>query len=170
MAEGDVRELCPACGLPKTVFEPYKDKVAEGRRSLIDLHVHPIVVHFPPVFAIAIAAGLFLAGWVGEPWRGNLLGAVELSIVLMPASLLAAFASGLFDGKLRFKKATTPLLIHKMIAGGIFFGLSLVILGLWAVARFDYSGIMMAMAAVSLGCNTYLGRVGATLMDATLPG
>jgi O-antigen/teichoic acid export membrane protein/rubredoxin len=170
MAEGDVKDLCPACGMPKTVFEPYKEKVAERRKNLINLHMHPIVVHFPPVVATAIVGGLFLASWVGEPWRGDLLGAVELSILFMPASLIAALASGLFDGKLRFKKVTTPLLIRKMIAGGIFFGLSLVIVGLWGLARFDHAGIMMALGASCLGCNTYLGRVGATLIEPMLPG
>ena len=170
MEEGDMKDLCPACGLPKTVFEPYKEKVAEGRKKWIDLHIHPIIVHFPPVFAVAIVGGLLLAGRVGDPWRGDLMGAVELSILLMPVSLLAALVSGLFDGKLRFKKTKTPLLIHKMIAGGIFFGLSLVILGLWAADRFDHSGTMVVLSAACLGCNTYLGRVGATLMEAVLPG
>jgi len=170
MAEGDIKDVCPACGLPKTVFEPYQEKVAERRKKLIDLHLHPIIDHFPPVFALAILGGLLVANQVGEPWRGDLMGAVEVSILLLPASLLAALASGLFDGKLRFKKVTTPLLIRKMIAGSIFLGSSLVIFGLWAFGRFDHTGIMMLMGAIGLGCNTYLGRVGATLMDAKLPG
>jgi len=170
MVEGEVGDCCPACGLPKTVFEPYKEKVAPQRKKWIDLHIHPIVVHFPPVFAIAILGGLFMEGWVGEPWHADLMGTVELSILLMPASLIAALASGLFDGELRFKKVSTPLLVHKAIAGGIFTGLSLIILGLWVMGRFDHSGIMMFLSAACLGCNTYLGRVGATLMEAILPG
>ena len=170
MPEGKVKDLCPACGLPKTVFEQYKDKVSEKRRELIDLHVHPIVLHFAPVFATAIVGGLFFAGWVGEPWRNNLLGMVEISILLLPISLIIAFASGLLDGKLRFKKISTPLLTKKIIAGVTFFILSLTILGLWVAGRFEYSGIMMAMGMASLGCNVFLGRIGGTLMDATLPG
>jgi hypothetical protein len=170
MAEGDVADSCPACGLPKTVFEPYKEKVSEKRKNLIDLHIHPIVVHFPPVFALAILGGLLFASWVGEPWRANLMGTVELSIVLLPPSLIAALVSGLFDAKLRFKKTSTPLLRRKMIAGGIFFTLSLGILGLWIAARFDHAGIIMLLGVACLGCNTYLGRVGATIMDSILPG
>ena len=170
MAEGDVEDLCPACGLPKTVFEPYKDKVSEQRRKWIDLHVHPIVVHFPPVSAIGVFGGLILSYFVGDPWRSYLLGAVELSILMMPLSVLAALASGLFDGKLRFKKVGTPLLRNKMLAGVACFVLSLGLVALWATSKLDSPILMLALSAGCLACNTYLGRVGARLMDAILPG
>lgn len=170
MEEGDVKDLCPACGLPKTVFEPYKDKVSEARRKLIDLHVHPVVVHFPPVFSIAVVGGLILSYLLGEPWRSTLLGAVELSIVLMPLSLLASLASGFFDGRLRFKKVSTPILKNKMIAGGACFALSLCLFAVWAFSRLDSPLLLLLLAGGCLACNTYLGRVGATLMDAILPG
>ena len=170
MDEGDVTDSCPACGLPKTVFEPYKDKVSEKRRKLIDLHIHPIIVHFPPVLAIAVVGGLVLSFLLGDPWRVKLLGTAELCIVLMPASLLAALASGFFDGRLRFKKVTTPLLRKKIAAGVSCFVLSLILLGLWAVSRFDSPVLMLLVSGGCLVCNTYLGRVGATLMEAVLPG
>ena len=170
MAEGDVEDLCPACGLPKTVFEPYKDKVSEQRRKWIDLHIHPIVVHFPPVSAIGVFGGLIMSYLVGEPWRSYFLGTVEISILLMPLTLLAALVSGFFDGRLRFKKATTPLLRKKIIAGIVCFILSLGIVGLWYGSSFDNPALMLLLSAGCLACNTYLGRVGATLMDAILPG
>ena len=170
MEEDGVKDFCPACGLPKTVFEPFKDKVSESRRKLIDLHIHPVVVHFPPVLAIAVAGGLILSYLVGEPWRSALLGAVELSIALMPAALLAALVSGFFDGRLRFKKATTPILRKKMIAGGTCLVLSLGLFAVWTVTRLDSPALLVLLAGGCLACNTYLGRVGATLMDAALPG
>lgn len=170
MSESDVGDLCPACGLPKTVFEPYKDKVSESRRNLVDLHVHPIVVHFPPVLAIAIAGGLVLSPVLSAPWQASLRGAIELSILLMPLCLLAALASGFFDGRLRFKKVTTPLLRKKMLAGGICLLLSLGLCGVWATTRLDSTGLLLVLSVGCLACNIYLGRVGATLMDAILPG
>lgn len=170
MEEGGVKDLCPACGLPKTVFEPYKDKVSAARRQLIDLHIHPVVVHFPPVFALATVGGLLAAPFAAEPWKAFLLGAVELSIALMPLSLLAALASGMFDGRLRFKKVTTPILRSKLLAGGICFVLSLGLLGVWAATGLERPLPLLLLSAGCLACNTYLGRVGATLMDAILPG
>ena len=42
-----VGEICPACGVPAKMFEPYDDKVSEARRRMIDLHIHPVIVHSP---------------------------------------------------------------------------------------------------------------------------
>ena len=163
-------DLCPACGLPKTVFEPYKDKVSEQRRKLIELHIHPIVVHFPPVSAIGVFFGLLMAQLVGEPWKAYFLGTVEISLLLMPFTVLAALVSGFIDGKLRFKKVSTPLLRKKMLAGTVCLVLSLTITIIGMTDRYESLPVMLALSAGCLACNTYLGRVGGKLMDAILPG
>ena len=170
MAEGDVEDLCPACGLPKTVFEPYKDKVSEQRRKWIDLHIHPVVVHFPPVSAIGVFFGLLAAQLVGDPWRSYFLGTVEISLLLMPFTVLAALVSGFIDGKLRFKKATTPVLRKKMIAGVVCLILSVTLSVIGLTNRYESLPVMLALSAGCLACNTYLGRIGSKLMDAILPG
>ena len=170
MAESDVADLCPACGLPKTVFEPYKDKISEKRRKLIDLHIHPIVVHFPPVSAIGVFGGLVMSFFVGDPWQSYFLGTADISILLMPFTLMAALASGFFDGRLRFKKVSTPLLRKKIIVGMICFVLSLVLTGVWVTSKFANPALLLLIAGGCLVCNTYLGRLGAALMDAMLPG
>ena len=39
---------CPACGFPKTVWAEYTPrKLNPTRKRLLDLHLHPIAVHFP---------------------------------------------------------------------------------------------------------------------------
>ncbi len=56
MVESDLKDRCPACGLPKTVFEPYVSNISSRRKFIIDQHIHPIVVHFPQVFVMLIVA------------------------------------------------------------------------------------------------------------------
>ena len=60
MERSKLGDKCPACGVSATMFEPYDDKLSEKRRRLLDIHVHPIVVHFPQAFAAFLAAaGIF---------------------------------------------------------------------------------------------------------------
>ena len=44
--------VCPACGLPHTVFEPYREKVSAKRLFLLGLDIHPIAITlFFPIFS-----------------------------------------------------------------------------------------------------------------------
>ena len=39
---------CPTCGFPPTVWMDYKPRRIDTKREkLLDLHLHPIAVHFP---------------------------------------------------------------------------------------------------------------------------
>ena len=66
MEGGKLGDKCPACGAPKTAFEPYTDPMAAPRRKMLNLQLHPIAVHFPITFAVAAfvfsLAILFLSG------------------------------------------------------------------------------------------------------------
>jgi len=117
MNESHLKDLCPACGLPKTVFEPYTKKIAARRKFVIDQHLHPIAVHFPQVFLLLALILPVLALIVNDPVRAEMLIIAKWSILVLPFTVLGGLVTGLVDGKIRFKKITTPLLVNKMIAG-----------------------------------------------------
>ena len=47
-------DVCPACGLPRKVFEPYRERVSRNRLRLLNLDLHPIVIHLSQALVIAI--------------------------------------------------------------------------------------------------------------------
>ena len=51
--------VCPACGLPHTVFEPYREKVSAKRLFLLGLDIHPIAIHLSQTF-VAMIPGLMI--------------------------------------------------------------------------------------------------------------
>ena len=168
----DVKDLCPACGLPKTVFEPHQKRISAKRKFLLDQHIHPIAVHFPQVFVFVIIVGILSSFLLNDPWRSDFLAATKLSILALPFAVLAGFISGLIDGKLRFKKLNTPLLVHKMIAGIILQVLSLIIAAIYLVNGLTpYStASILALSVISTGVAIYLGRTGATMFESFMPG
>ena len=60
MKESELQDLCPACGLPKKVFEHYKDRMSPGRRKILGLDMHPIAVHFPQTVLVFLLQALIL--------------------------------------------------------------------------------------------------------------
>ena len=47
-------DVCPACGLPRKVFEPYRERVSRNRLILLNLDLHPIAIHLSQALVIAI--------------------------------------------------------------------------------------------------------------------
>jgi CHASE2 domain-containing sensor protein len=64
---------------------------------------------------------------LSNPFQNQVLITAQNLGIILPFVVLFALLAGILDGKLRFKKLHTPLLIRKMIAGGIFFICSIVI-------------------------------------------
>lgn len=172
MDETHLKDLCPACALPKTVFEPYTKKISPSRKFILDQHLHPIAVHFPQVFILIVPLMLALSFWVADPLRAEFLTVAKLAIYVLPLTALAGFATGLIDGKIRFKKVTTPILINKIIAGVIFQILTLVILVLYLISGFSTTNMFLIifLSALAAVCAVYLGRTGSSLFDSILPG
>lgn len=172
MDASHLEELCPACGLAKTVFEPYTKKISPKRKFILDQHLHPIAIHFPQVLILLIVLMPVLSLFVADPLRLEFLVVAKLSILVLPFTVFAGFVTGLLDGKLRFKKVTTPLLINKIIAGVIFQILSIAIFVLYLLNGFAGNNlwIIVGLSAISTACAIYLGRVGSTMFDSILPG
>jgi len=75
---------CPTCGFPPTVWMDYKPRrINPTREKLLDLHLHPIAVHFP----IAATAASFLVPVIALliPSIANVLfSAITLVAMILP--------------------------------------------------------------------------------------
>lgn len=170
--EGTYGDVCPACGLPKTVFEPYPKQVSERRRQLAGKHFHPIAVHLPQVLLVCCILLPILARLSPPALSLEFMVIAKWSVLLLPFAAIGAFASGLVDGKLRFKKLQTPLLKSKMLVGAIFLGLTVVVFVLYLIFGFREAStwIIVVLSVVAARCAFYLGRTGASMFNCILPG
>ena len=172
MDASHLKDICPACGLPKTVFEPYTKRISPKRKFIIDQHIHPVSVHFPQVFIVVIMFMLILAFWVDGPLREEFLVAAKLAILALPFAVFLGCITGVVDGKFRFKKLTTPLLISKIWAGVIFQILSIVIFALYLRNGYTTTTmeVIIILSILSTACGAFLGKTGSSMFDSILPG
>ncbi len=113
--EGKVKDICPACGVPAKMFAPYTDPVSEKRRLILDLHAHPIMVHFPEAFTITLFLLATLSYFAPGAIKEALFTSIQVISFPLPFFVILAIITGLVDGKIRFRKVTTPLLKKKII-------------------------------------------------------
>lgn len=168
MEKGKLGEVCPACGLPASVFEPYREKVAENRKQILALDLHPIAIHMSQTF-VGFIPLLILTIWLAPEFFPETLPRVlDFIIVLYPLSIIAALMSGFLDGIVRFKTLNTPLLIRKILAGAAVTMASFV---MFAIHTPDYySPLLFILSLFCLGNSVFLGLWGKKLLDVILPG
>ena len=171
--EGKTKDVCPACGVPAKMFEPYTDPVSEKRRMILSLHIHPIMVHFPQAFAITLFLLMVLSYFASIKIKWILFDAIIVISFLLPYFVILSIITGLFDGKIRFRKLTTPFLKKKIIIGLLFLNISI------ALAFIAFSGGFPAsplreyftlLTIIAVACGAGLGLIGGRLMDAKFPG
>jgi hypothetical protein len=172
MKANKVKDVCPACGLPGKVFEPYRNPLSEKRSRLLDLHLHPILVHFPQAFASIIPFLLVGALIVPGPFTGELFATAFVLVCLLPLTIIPTMLAGLIDAKTRFKSVTTPLIIKKIILG-----LSLFIFSIIGAVIVILNGIntgtsiwLFITSIACIVCEIALGKIGEGIMEAKLPG
>jgi uncharacterized membrane protein len=172
MDDSHLKDACPACGLPKTVFEPYTKKISPRRKFLLDQHIHPVAVHFPQVLMLLCIVMPLLSIMFSDPLRLEFLAIAKWSILALPWTVLLGFVTGLLDGKLRFKKVTTPLLKNKMIAGIIFQLLSIIACTLYLLNGLTLPTIWLIVVinVLSTPLAIYLGKAGSSMFDSIIPG
>jgi uncharacterized membrane protein len=167
-----IKDVCPACGLPRTVFEEYEERISPERKFLLSLDLHPIAVHFPQ--ALAVLAALFIFGGLllKTPLASELLSAARLLLILLPFSVLGAIAAGILDGRTRFRRLGTPMLIRKMIVSGIL--LVLTVIALWLILQpgLDKQNAVpvLVLSLGCIGCEIVLGKTGSKLMCVRIGG
>ncbi len=135
--QGKIKDVCPACGVPAKMFEPYTHPVSLKRRRILDLHTHPVLVHFPQAFALTLVSSVLLRFFCSDRLcRQALISTIKVLSVLLPFFVVGAIATGLMDGKLRFRKVTTPLLKKKIILSLVFFITAVVLAALALSGQF----------------------------------
>ncbi len=171
MKEGDY-DVCPACGVPKTAIEPYKMTISEKRHKILDLHIHPIIIHFPQAFTlfgvVLLIVLVFIRGALGDA----LLSTAKVLVTLLPFAAVAGFFSGILDGRTRFKKLKAPLLKKKIVLGCAFTVCSIVsAVFIYFADPSDFTWIIeILLLLVCTALSSFLGRIGASLSEAKLPG
>ncbi|MCE5210072.1 MAG: rubrerythrin [Deltaproteobacteria bacterium] len=171
--EGKIKDVCPACGVPAKMFGPYTDTISPKRRLILGLHLHPIMVHFPQAFSITLFLLLVLSHFVYAEIKWMYLYAIIVISFFLPFSVILALLTGLFDGKIRFRKVTTPLLKKKMILGVLLLitsiALAFVTFSRQLTASPAYE-IITLLTILAVACGAGLGLIGGQLTDAKLPG
>ena len=168
MRADELKDVCPACGLPHSVFEPYRERVSAKRLFILSLDIHPIAIHLSQTF-VALIPVLMAFHYFFPDFQEEIVHPVYLfSIFALPLSLIASFVSGIIDGITRFKTLETPLLKIKMVYGAVstVFSFAMWYTGLWE----DYMLITFLMSLICLYCAVRLGLYGKKLLDVILPG
>ncbi len=162
--------VCPACGLPHNVFEPYREKVSARRLFILSLDIHPIVIHLSQTF-VAMIPVLMIAHLLFPRFIPEILSPViDFSIVVFPLTLIGAFISGIVDGLTRFKTLDTPLLKSKIYYGAAILILSFAMLLSLIFMPEKYLVIDLVLSLGALFCAVKLGMMGKELLNVILPG
>nr|WP_320132380.1 rubrerythrin [uncultured Holophaga sp.] len=170
--EGELGDVCPVCGLPRTVFEPYNKKISDRRRLITEQHLHPIAVHLPQVLLLACVVMPILARYAPMPYGMEFRIIAKWSVLILPIGAIGAFCSGLLDGKVRFKKLSPPLLAMKIRVGISFMILCFADTAAYLILGFHGIGtwIMVVVSIIATACAIFLGRTGARMFSCILPG
>ncbi|MFT3751406.1 MAG: hypothetical protein QM800_00440 [Paludibacter sp.] len=169
MKASDLGEgVCPACGLPHTVFEPYRERVSANRLFILGLDIHPIAIHLSQTF-VALAPLLIIFHMIFPDFQEAIVhSVVTFSIWILPLSLVASFVSGIVDGITRFKTLRTPMLRAKIIFSSLILVTSTIQLILFEPE--NYTWLTLVLSFISLGFAVKLGLLGKHLLDVILPG
>jgi len=168
MEAGKLKDVCPACGMPRNAFEPYRERVALNRLFVLSLDMHPIAIHLSQTFVFLIPALIlftrFFPGFQYEMFTNVLL----FSIYAFPLTLIASIITGISDGLFRFKTLTPPLLRLKIIYSSIIIVLAF---AMFFIAKDGNYGIITILLSLGcLFCAVKLGLLGKHLIDVILPG
>ena len=173
LAEGKLGDVCPACGVPRKMFEPWNDPVSPKRRMILGLDLHPIVVHFPISFgAAAFVVSVFVLAFP-ELFADTARIILSTFAGVLPLVAAAAIATGLFDGKVRFRRVTTQLLKRKIALGTVFTVSALAAAIITLVFGTSVLWVRVVDVALLTSCviaSVGLGKIGSSLMSALFPG
>lgn len=173
MEKSKLHDKCPACGVMAKMFEPYVEKMSPRRKKILSLDLHPVLVHFPQAFIIS----LFVLSLIALVTHGNLRITIAAAItvlgIVLPFVIIGAFLAGLLDGKVRFRRVTTPILKQKMVLGALFFLCSC---GIFAIVASQHMVsslpiiIVVLLSLPGIGCAVLLGLLGSSILNAKFPG
>lgn len=172
MAADKLGAVCPACGLPRKVFEPYREKVSNNRLLVLNLDLHPIIIHGSQTFVGAIPL-LFLFTALFPNFYLNELTIVNKALIItLPLAMILAFLTGMIDGYTRFKTYKTPMLIQKIVLSviiTILSGIASILVISNGLTPTNTTAIIF-LTLGCLACAVKLGLMGKRLLNIILPG
>lgn len=165
-------DVCPACGMPRKVFEPYRERVSSNRLLILNLDLHPIAIHFSQAFVGAIPLLFLLTALFPGFYVGELTTINKVMIITLPLTMIIALSSGMVDGYTRFKTFNTPMLIRKIILSGIITVLSCIASALVIMNGLTTKNTVAVVLLIlgCLACAVTLGLMGKKLLNVILPG
>ena len=168
MEKDKLGDVCPACGLPHKVFEPYREKVSLNRLLILNLDLHPIAIHLSQSFMALIP--LLLINQILFPnfYFAESAVVIKFCIALLPLSMLLAFVTGIIDGITRFKSLKPPLLRNKLIFGGLILLVSIVLFFMKDIG--EQKVLFLLISSIGLVFAVVLGLIGKRLLTVILPG
>jgi len=168
MEADKLKDVCPACGMPRKAFEPYRERVALNRLFVLSLDLHPIAIHLSQTFVFLIPALLLFIRLFPEVQNELLTHVLVFSIYAFPLTLITAICTGVLDGLFRFKTLTPPILRLKILFSSIIIVLAS---ALFFTAKSGNYGVMTILLSFGcLFCAVRLGLLGKHLIDVILPG
>ncbi len=172
-AETKLGDRCPACGAPRAVFEPYTDRISERRRKILNLHLHLVAVHFPQALSVAVLA-LAFTPLVFRGRAGELLFAtLKILAPALPAATAVAFAAGVIDGRIRFKRVRrSPILKSKLVLATLLLVFSVgAAVVIWLGSGPAGADVfVIILAGLAFFCSFGLGLLGNKVADSEMPG
>jgi len=168
MEADKLRDVCPACGMPRKAFEPYRERVALNRLMVLSLDMHPIAIHLSQTFVFLIPAMIFMTKLFPNFHYEMFSQVLKFSIIVFPLTLVVAIITGIIDGLFRFKILSPPLLRVKIILSIVIFILAVI---MFLVAKSgDYGIVTIILSIACLACAVRLGLWGKKLIDVIMPG
>jgi uncharacterized membrane protein/rubredoxin len=173
-AEDKLKDRCPACGAPRSAFEPFADRISRRRRRFLDLNIHPMAVHFPQAFASSLLV-LMIAPLVFKgTMRDLFFSTAKLLSLFLPLFVAASMLVGYLDARSRLKRVRrSSILIKKIIYGCLFFILSVALALLIWLKGLSAPGTIACGIILALGGSIFsilLGLLGSRLILAAVPG
>ena len=161
-------DVCPACGMPRKVFEPYRERVSRNRLVLLNLDLHPIAIHLSQALVIAIPLLAIITNLFKQFQPEILKDVLSFSVFVFPFTLILAIITGVIDGLTRFKTLATPILRVKIIFSLIILSLSIALFFVAPVK--DMYILTIVLSILALGAGFQLGLWGKKLINVILPG
>jgi hypothetical protein len=161
-------DVCPACGMPRKVFEPYRERVSRNRLVLLNFDLHPIAIHLSQALVIAIPILAILTNLFKQFQPEILKNVLIFSVFVFPFTLILAILTGIVDGLTRFKTLATPILRVKIIFSLIILSLSVALFFIAPQGNLFFLTIVLSILA--LGAGFQLGLWGKKLINVILPG
>lgn len=156
---------CPTCGFPPTIWMDYKPRrINPTREKLLDLHLHPIAVHFP----IAATAASFLVPIIAlviPSIADVLFSAITLVAMILPLLVIIGGISGYIGSILRYKTGKSKIPKAKIYLTIIYFILSCVqaYIAIADGVNADNAWIMIILGIVASVFAAKLGKMGSYL-------